>query len=69
MNMFIVAGIAIGLIAVIGIFMSVNVAADSNQQHLTAQECTSCGNSCSLESNCGLASCGAVTGGSCSCGD
>ena len=31
--------------------------------------CSSCGGKCSAESNCGLATCGAVSGtGSCSCG-
>jgi cytochrome c-type biogenesis protein CcmH/NrfF len=29
--------------------------------------CSSCGNSCSAESNCGLSTCGAVNGGSCGC--
>ena len=31
-------------------------------------ECSSCGNSCSVDSNCGLDTCNAVTGGSCGCG-
>jgi len=31
-------------------------------------ECSDCGNNCNQDVNCGRASCGAVTGGSCSCG-
>ena len=30
--------------------------------------CSSCGGKCTAESNCGLATCGAVSGGTCGCG-
>jgi hypothetical protein len=30
--------------------------------------CSTCGNSCTKDSNCGLATCGAVQGKTCGCG-
>lgn len=35
----------------------------------TTSACTSCGGKCTKDSNCGLASCGAVNGGTCGCGE
>ena len=43
----------------------------TNQTEQKATEkisCSSCGNSCTAEKNCGLSTCGAVSGGSCGCG-
>jgi hypothetical protein len=56
----------IGAIAVTGL-------ATGQQEKETTEttetiECSDCGDSCSLERNCGKASCGAVTGRSCGCG-
>lgn len=58
----------LGLLLVAG-FVVVN-AIQSNQptENLPTGTCSSqCGNSCTVESNCGKATCGAVNGGTCSC--
>lgn len=65
MNMWIIAGIVVLL--VFGGVAVVNAFTDTEQELDTAS-CTSCGNSCTAEINCGLAGCGAVSGGSCGCG-
>ena len=71
MNTWIISAIVAGLLILAGVAVVSTVDAQPEAPSDTiieASECTSCGNSCSLESNCGLASCGAVSGGSCGCG-
>ena len=65
MNWAIVAIIA-SLLIVGGIF-AVSAYTETDQPS-TIASCTSCGNGCTAENNCGLASCGAVNGGTCGCG-
>jgi len=65
MNVLIIAGIMIGLLFVGGIAF---VSAISTESENETASCTSCGNQCSAEKNCGLATCGATQGKSCSCG-
>lgn len=65
MKAWIIVALIIGILVVAGIVISVQgVAADAPEN----VDCKSCGNSCTGESNCGLASCGAVQGRSCGCG-
>jgi len=66
MNMWIIVGLVAGLLLVGGV--AVVNAGDSSEQ-VGQIECSTCENSCSAESNCGLATCGAVSGGSCGCGN
>jgi len=64
----IVAIIAVLLIA--GTFSVMALSKDAPTQTATtvAKTCSSCGNQCTAESNCGKATCGAVSGtGSCGC--
>jgi len=71
MNMWIISAIIAGLLIIGGIAVATIVNAQQEIQPATvidATECTSCGNSCTVDNNCGLASCGAVSGGSCGCG-
>jgi len=63
--MLMIATIVVGLVAIAGIAV-VNAYATDNETE--TKICTSCGNSCTAESNCGLASCGATNGEKCSCG-
>ena len=66
MKLLMVVLIALGLIAVAALVVAnlSSVEADEPKQI----SCSTCGNSCSADSNCGLESCGAVQGGSCGCG-
>jgi len=69
MNYLIVGAIIAGVFLIAG-FTVVN--ATSNDAPIEEQadsqiECSSCGNSCTASSNCGQATCGAVSGGSCGC--
>jgi len=66
-NWMIVASVIVGLLLIGSMFLVNIVTAD--EQESNQIDCSTCGNSCSLESNCGLASCGAVSGGSCGCGE
>ncbi len=65
MKMLGIVAIAVGIL-LIGSF--VLVTALQTDEPVEEIECSTCGNSCSAERNCGRASCGAVTGGSCGCG-
>jgi len=65
MNLWIIAAIVIGLVAIAGITV-VNAYATDNKTE--TKTCTSCGNSCTAKSNCGLKTCGAANGGTCGCG-
>lgn len=65
MNLAIVLIIA-GLLIVGGI---VAVSAYANEEQApTIIGCSSCGSKCTADNNCGLASCGAINGGTCGCG-
>ena len=65
MNLWVIA-LVLGLM-VIGMVLVVSTTTVTAEEPEKI-ECGSCGNSCSLDSNCGLATCGAVSGGSCGCG-
>jgi len=71
MKMWIIAGIMIGMLLITGIVIATTglVSADIGDEEQATEtiSCSSCGNSCTAESNCGLSSCGAVSGGSCGC--
>ncbi|MFA5174388.1 MAG: hypothetical protein WC438_04365 [Candidatus Pacearchaeota archaeon] len=65
----IIAAVIVGLLIVGAVTASVvtnNQTVDDNAK-TTTTGCSSCGNSCSAEKNCGLATCGAVNGGTCGC--
>ena len=61
-----IGAIIMGMVVIVGVVMANigTVQADEPER----VSCSSCGNSCTADSNCGLATCGAVSGGSCSCG-
>ncbi len=67
MNTWLITAIIIGVLFVSGVALA---SALSVNQETPAKitGCSSCGNSCTAENNCGLATCGAVDGGTCSCG-
>ncbi len=55
----------VGLLLIGGIF-AVN-AFSFSKNSVPKISCSSCGNGCTAESNCGNANCGALTGGECKC--
>ncbi|MBT3405066.1 hypothetical protein HN832_04040 [archaeon] len=66
--------ITLGVIALVLVFAGITtinaVTTDSSTdtEQTDALSCgTTCGNSCTLENNCGRATCGAVSSGSCGC--
>jgi len=63
MNVWVIA-IAIVLLTIAGFVVSAIVTAQEPEKI----ECSSCDGSCSAEKNCDIATCGAVSGGSCGCG-
>jgi hypothetical protein len=67
MNLWATIAIAVGILAIAGVFVMGIGMVEADEVEETSS-CTSCGKSCSAESNCGLASCGATKGGSCGCG-
>jgi uncharacterized low-complexity protein len=68
MNLWIIAAVFIGVLTIAGVAV-VNALPDNQSTLTTSQKtCSSCGNSCTKESNCGLATCGAANGGTCGCG-
>jgi len=71
MKLGIIVAMIIGLLVVGSILVGNLVTAEDSLDDAQNQETdtcsTGCGNSCNAESNCGLASCGAVSGES-SCG-
>lgn len=69
MNMWIIVGIIAGVLLVGGLAIVNTVTANDEQNDENTIDCSTCGNSCTQQSNCGLKSCGAVNGaGSCGCG-
>ena len=66
MNTWIIVGIIAGLLIVGGVAVVNAVTADKPAEQI---DCSDCGNSCSLNNNCGLSTCAAVSGGGgCGCG-
>jgi len=66
MNIWIIGAIITGMLVIAGVVMANIGIIQADQPEKVS--CTSCDNSCTADSNCGLKSCGAVSGGSCSCG-
>jgi hypothetical protein len=75
MKTWIIASIMLGIL-VIGGFAVVSAISNSNGNDISTTQttaktisCSSCGNGCTANSNCGRTTCGAVSGtGSCGCG-
>jgi len=69
MNVWIMAAIAIGILAIAG-FLVANAgfvkAVDNTDEKITS--CQTCGGKCTVGNNCGLANCGATQGKACNCG-
>ena len=71
MNVWIISAIIAGLLILAGVAVVSTIDAHPEIQSDTVVETAeyaSCGNSCTLNSNCGLESCEVVSGGSCGCG-
>ena len=63
-----ILAIVIGLLVIAGAVVTVNLVMANQEAEPEIIDCKSCGNSCNRERNCGLQSCGGVSGGSCGCG-
>ena len=59
---------ALGLLAVAGFVVADSFGGEETEEVLPTCGSSSCDGGCTAESNCGVASCGAVSGGSCGCG-
>lgn len=69
MNNWIIMGIVFGLFVIGGIALVSAISIKDNPANPeVVSTCSSCGNSCTAENNCGLATCGAKNGGTCNCG-
>ena len=70
MNNWVIVGLIMGILIVGGIaFVSaISTSANQTTPATTGAKCSSCGGKCTAGSNCGLATCGAVNGGKCTCG-
>jgi len=71
MKAWIIAGVLIGILVIAALGVVSFVKADeqtAKQTKSTAPLCSGCGNKCTAENNCGLATCGAISGKSCGCG-
>jgi len=69
MNNWIIVGVIFGLL-VIGGIAAVSAFSPSQEETnpSTTAKCSSCSGKCTAENNCGLATCGAISGGTCNCG-
>ena len=67
MKTWIIVSIVIALVVFAGFFVVASLNAEQEKISDTIS-CASCGNNCGAQGGCGLATCGAVSGGSCSCG-
>lgn len=67
MNTLAIVGIFVGILVIASVAMVTANVVEETEVPTSQIECSGCGNSCSAESNCGLGTCGAVTGGSCGC--
>jgi len=65
MKIWIIASMLVVL--AIGGFFAVNALQDDTTKTPTTTGCGKCNGSCTAENNCGLAGCGAVNGGECTC--
>lgn len=65
MNIWIITAIIVGTLVITGAFVVANVVEPEQQEII---DCNTCGNACTIQKNCGQASCGARTGSSCGCG-
>jgi uncharacterized low-complexity protein len=69
MKTWLIVAMIAGLFIFAGIAVVKAVSNDAPIQQEKVSTCSSCGNSCTAENNCGLATCGAVSKtGSCGCG-
>ena len=69
MNMWIIVAVAIGMLAIAGIFVvSAVTNNDTPTSNTESTGCGSCNGQCTAESGCGQATCGASNGGKCTCG-
>jgi hypothetical protein len=67
MNNWVIIGIIVGILIVGGVaFVSAISTSPANEK--TTSTCSSCSGKCTAEKNCGVATCGAVNGGKCTCG-
>lgn len=66
MNLWILGAIVLGLLAITGVIVFNIGTVNADESDTIA--CSTCGNACTAQSNCGLSSCGAVSGGACGCG-
>jgi len=67
MKIWIVVAAILAALVIAGIFVSMNLVTADSQETETI-DCSGCGNSCTAERNCGLKTCGAISGESCGCG-
>lgn len=75
MKAWIIASIVMGLLVLGGFAVVSAISNPNNSDSTTGLEsdgtisCSSCGNGCTAQNNCGRSTCGAVTGtGTCGCG-
>lgn len=68
MNTWAIVGIFVGILVIASVALVTANAGEDADVPVSSQSCSTCGNSCTAESNCGLAKCGAVSGGTCGCG-
>lgn len=70
MNVLAIGAIIAGLLIIgsIAVVNAVNADEEILEANTDTISCSTCGNSCSAERNCGRSTCGAVSGGSCGCG-
>lgn len=68
MNLWMLTAIILGVLIIGGIAVTALTTNQEYQKPTETISCSSCGNSCTAEKNCGLATCGVVNGKTCSCG-
>ena len=70
MKVWVIVGIVAGLFLLAGILLAGNISANNDDTGVKGNiDCSTCGGGCTQQSNCGLSTCGAVSGtGSCGCG-
>jgi len=67
MNWLIIA-LIVGLVVIAGVIAVASFTGYATADKVVSGGCKSCNGQCTAGSNCGSASCGAVTGGTCTCG-
>ncbi len=67
MKIWIIAAVIVAVLVITGIVVSMNSLVSADEQEVETIECSGCSNRCTAERNCGLGTCGAVSGGSCGC--